>query len=110
MGCYILKNTGSAHAASHAHCNQPVSLVEAHKIVKNLGSKFGTGATQRMSHGNRSPVDIHNILVHSQLADNCEGLRRKSFIELNKVYLLQLHARFSKNFGNSFYGTDAHDF
>src|SRR5688572_21883730 len=84
----LLKNSGRAHAGSHAHRHHPVlQLMTAQRMYNGCGAN-STGGAKRMSQGNRSPHRVDDSRIQSQVTDHGKRLRGKRLVQFDPAQII----------------------
>ena len=69
----------------------------------------GTAGTYGVAQSNGTAIHVDKFRIESQCFTNCQGLGRKSFIGLNKPYLLQAQLCLLQRPGGRMDGARTHD-
>ena len=78
--------------------------------MQECGGELCAGAAQRMAERDGPAVDIDDILVQVQFADDGERLRRKGLVQFDQADISLGETRLPERFRHGFGRTDAHDF
>src|SRR5688572_10602616 len=82
-----LEDAGRAHAAAHAHGDEPVAAIAAAKLGEDLGRELGAGAAERVPESDRAAVHVHPLRIEAQRLDDGEGLGGEGLVQLDEVDL-----------------------